>query len=264
MCLAAIAINQHAEFPFVCVANRDEFHARPSAILAPWPEHQPTVYGGRDLQSGGTWLGINEEGRFALLTNVRNPQLNMPATAPSRGALVINAIENGNLPSAQESLAYAGFNLLAANLHTGELRYCTNQWLKLGQQNRPYLRNLGTGIHTLSNGELDAAWPKSLRLKLCFAEALEQAGALKDLANTLFDVLANQDQAEDEHLPKTGVPYDWEKMLSAIKIVSPVYGTRSSAVLVKHRSGVVSFFERTFDSTGAIQENTQLAFQLRF
>lgn len=259
MCLAAIALDQHPDFPFVCIANRDEFHARPSETLKAWPEFNPTLYAGQDLQSGGTWLGVDEHGHFALLTNVRNPALNMPDTAPSRGALVINAIRDGGvLPPAQHSLNYAGFNLFAGDLKTNGLRYCSNQWLKLGHQNRPYERHLGAGVHCLSNGHLESGWPKSMRLKTGLGKVLQGAQQSSSFTEALFDLLQDTSTADDASLPSTGVPYEWEKMLSAIKIVSPMYGTRSSAVLVKHRSGQVDFIERCHNAEGKLERETAI------
>lgn len=164
MCLTAVAIEAHPNFPFICLANRDEFHDRPTAPLHAWKLEAGTLYAGEDLQSGGTWLGVGSNAEFALLTNVRNSTLNMPGTAPSRGALVVNAIQSGHGPSEEESVHYAGFNLIHGNLGSLALRYTSNQGLRLNT-GFSFSSALQQGIHTLSNGHLDAPWPKSRRLK---------------------------------------------------------------------------------------------------
>lgn len=250
MCLAAIALNAHPEFPFICLANRDEFHNRPTAPLHDW---NGRLFAGKDLQSGGAWLGVGINGRFALLTNVRNAALNMPATAPTRGELVVKAILEGSGPTENTALGYAGFNLIHGSLQTLDFHCTNNQGLKL-DNGLPYSKPLTQGIHSLSNGYLGAPWPKTQRLETGLKTQLEmhneRATTIGELESTLFDLLAHTGQAEDSELPNTGVPYEWEKMLSAVKIVSPVYGTRSSAVILLDRSNIVHLSEITFDPAG--------------
>lgn len=134
MCLAVLAINVHPDYPFICLANRDEFHNRPTAPLHAWSTHYGSLWAGKDLQSGGTWLGIGSNAEFALLTNVRNSALNMPDTAPSRGQLVLDAIETGTAPDEKASLDFAGFNLIHGNLQTLNLHCTSNQGIKLGNE----------------------------------------------------------------------------------------------------------------------------------
>lgn len=251
MCLAAIALNVHPDFPFVCVANRDEFHNRPTAPLHAWDSN---LLAGKDLQSGGAWLGVGTNGEFALLTNVRNAALNMPSTAPTRGELVVNAIATGKGPSKENALGYAGFNLIHGNLNSLAFFYCTsNQGLKLNND-LPFTQQLNQGIHSLSNGHLGAPWPKTCRLEAGLKSQLEtantQATTIKQLESALFNLLAHTGLAADDQLPSTGVPYEWEKMLSAVKIVSPLYGTRSSAVVMLDRTNTVHFTEITFSPAG--------------
>lgn len=250
MCLAAIALNAHPDFPFVCVANRDEFHNRPTAPLHAW---NSTMFAGKDLQSGGAWLGVGTNGEFALLTNVRNAALNMPATAPTRGELVVNAISTGKGPSAESALEYAGFNLIHGNLNRLVFKCTSNQGLKL-HNHLPFTVPLSQGIHSLSNGHLGADWPKTRKLESGLQTQLQilnsEATTVAQLERALFDLLAHTGLAEDDQLPSTGVPYEWEKMLSAVKIVSPLYGTRSSAVVLLDRSNTVHFTEITFDAAG--------------
>ena len=246
MCLAALALNAHPEYPFICIANRDEFHNRPTAPLHAW---DATLFAGKDLQSGGAWLGVGTNGEFALLTNVRNAALNMPGTAPTRGELVVNAVRTGSGPAELESKHYAGFNLIRGNLHNLGFQCVSNQGLKL-DNGLPFSMQLTQGIHSLSNGHLGANWPKTRRLEAGLQAQLELSNRLPQLESALFDLLAHTGLAEDSELPSTGVPYEWEKMLSAVKIVSPLYGTRSSAVILLDRSNTVHFTEITFNPTG--------------
>lgn len=253
MCLAVIAINALPEFPFICLANRDEFHDRPTAPLQPWHGKHGTFWAGKDLQSGGTWLGIGSNAEFALLTNVRNSTLNMPVTAPSRGELVVNAIELGVGPTADDAVNYAGFNLICGNLKTPDMQCMSNQGLKLNN-GREFSTQLRPGIHSISNGYLNAPWPKSNMLKAGLQETLD-AFKQNPVNTTAFEkdllaLLSSTELAQDSELPSTGVPYQWEKMLSAVKIVSPMYGTRSSAVVLMDRNNTVHFTEITLNPEG--------------
>ena len=250
MCLAAFALNAHPEFPFVCVANRDEFHNRPTAPLHAWDNG---LFAGKDLQSGGAWLGVGKNGEFALLTNVRNAALNMPTTSPTRGELVVNSVLHGKGPTEHAALGYAGFNLIHGSLIQAALQCTSNQGLKLDKA-QPYSIPLNKGIHSLSNGHLGAPWPKTRRLETGLQGRLSTlnagAPAIQELETDLFDLLAHTGHADDSELPNTGVPYEWEKMLSAVKIVSPLYGTRSSAVILLDCSNTAHFTEITFDPAG--------------
>lgn len=253
MCLALVAIQAHRDFPFICLANRDEFHNRPTEPLHAWPFADGVLHAGRDLQSGGTWLGVGSNAEFSLLTNVRNSTLNMPLTAPSRGQLVVNAIENGVGPDIEESRLYAGFNLIHGNLQAFNLRCTSNQGLKLASD-VPFTTELQEGIHSLSNGHLNAPWPKSRHLKESLRREIEAtskaATDITQFENLMFKLLSHTSLADDAELPSTGVPYEWEKMLSAVKIISPAYGTRSSAVILLDNHHRVHFTELTFDTAG--------------
>lgn len=253
MCIAALALGVHPDFPFICVANRDEFHNRPTAPLQAWPAPGGFVYAGKDLQSGGSWLGLSSQGEFALLTNVRNAALNLPATAPSRGELVFGALKNGKGPTEKLSLNYAGFNLMHGNLNALTIHCTSNQGLKLNN-GVPFSRPLEPGIHSVSNGHLGAPWPKTQRLEAGLQHQLDQfknSNTDKQrFEQALFELLGHTELAEDSTLPNTGVPPEWEKMLSAVKIVSPLYGTRSSAVIVMDRQKNLRFTEITYNPAG--------------
>lgn len=229
MCLIVFAWKVIPGVPLVAAANRDEYYERASAPAGAWPEH-PNIYAGRDLQAGGSWLGITREGpagsRFAAVTNIRNPA-ERRADAPSRGALVADYLK-GTM-TAQEYVAaiaaggaaYKGFNLLLGDRDT--LIWYSNR----GQDDVRNGQPLEPGVYGLSNGLLDAPWPKVLKTKAQFASLL-CLGAPDD---AYFEMLADTTQAPDLRLPETGVSLEMERMLSAVRIESPGYGTRSSSVV---------------------------------
>jgi uncharacterized protein with NRDE domain len=242
MCLIAFAWRSDARHELIVAANRDEFHARPSAP-AGWWDDAPRVFGGRDLRSGGGWLAVSRDGRLAAVTNVRRMVPPNPA-APTRGALVADFLRG--TASARDyaaSLAaraaeYSGFNLL---LYDGrELWYVDNHPEFEAQPVAP-------GVHVVSNDQLDTPWPKSLRLKT----ALERTAA----RDALFAALADRRPARDDELPDTGVGLEMERMLSPPFIVSAGYGTRCSTV-VAIGAGGIDFSERRFDASGALAGQT--------
>jgi uncharacterized protein with NRDE domain len=222
----------------VVAANRDEFYARPSAAAAPWAE-DPRVVGGRDLEAGGTWLGAREDGRFAAVTNVREPTRAAAGGARSRGQLPRGYLLGDAAPAvyaAQVEPGYSGFNLLLADRDS--LWYCSNR-------DSP-ARELAPGIYGLSNHRLDTPWPKLVRARACFAGAL---GGLPERAG-LFRLLGDRELAPDASLPDTGVALPWERLLSAIFVQSPAYGTRASTILIWSRSAGLLLEERRFGPGG--------------
>ena len=241
MCLVVLAWQVDRDRPLLLVANRDEMHARPTEPMAWWPA--PRLLAGRDLVAGGTWLGVADRGRFGLVTNVRGAAA--PAAAPSRGTLVPRFLAGTLSPTTfLESLAgeagdYAGFNLLLGD--DRELAYLTNA-------DRRGPRLLAAGIHGMSNGPLDAAWPKVRRS--CERLAAQLSTAQRD-AEELLEVLADRTPAADVELPDTGVGLATERLLSAAFIVAPRYGTRSTSVLVLGRDAGAAL-ERTHRADGAV------------
>jgi uncharacterized protein with NRDE domain len=240
MCLALLALDAHPRYTVVIAANRDEYHARPTAPAQWWPEG---LFAGRDLAGGGTWLGVTRQGRFALLTNVRDPSRHDPS-APSRGSLVPRVLASpGDVLAALDDARRAGerhngFNLVAG--HDGAAGWTSNRAREL--------RALGAGVYGLSNAELDVAWPKVRRTKAALERWIARGDA--DLA-PLFDALSDRALAADDELPSTGVALEWERLLSAPFIVSERYGTRSSTVITIDRDGDVAFVERSFAPDGS-------------
>jgi uncharacterized protein with NRDE domain len=236
MCLIALAYEQ-GPHRLVVAANRDEFHARPAAPAAFWPD-APHVLGGRDLRGGGTWLGVTRGGRFAAITNFRE-LAETPAGAPSRGHLVADFLTGGADAEVyvrrmvREGHRYAGFNLLVAD--DAGLFYVSNRaagW-----------RRLDPGVYGLSNHLLDTPWPKVRRATAALRASLAHPAHVLEAA--LFDALADEAFAPDGELPETGVGTELERALSAPFIRAGEYGTRASTVLAVSREGGVRLVERT-------------------
>ena len=241
MCLLVFAWRVHPDYPLVLAGNRDEFHARPAAPAGWWTEPDG-VLAGRDLEAGGTWLGVHREGRFAVVTNFREAP-EKTSGLRSRGELVVDFLAHGHSPEgwvaglSRRRDEYGGFNLLAGDL--GGLHYLTNRG--------PDALELPPGIYGLSNHRLDTPWPKVRRAKTRLADAI---GGGRLAWATLFGILADRTPAPDDELPQTGVPLAWERLLSAAFIVSPEYGTRVSTVLIVDARGRIDFAERRFDAEG--------------
>lgn len=247
MCTLLFAWQVDPARPLIVAANRDEFHARPTAAASIWPrddkddDDAPEIVAGRDLQAGGTWLGVTREGRFAALTNVREPFVAPPPGARSRGGLVAEFLRGRAAPD--EYLAglapdaYAGFNLVVGD--RSSLWYLSNR-------SGP-ARALGPGVYGVSNAALDTPWPKVRRGRENLAR-LVAAGAASPEA--VLALLADRAPAPDAELPDTGVGLVMERVLSPLCVVSPGYGTRSSTALTIHRDGVVEFRERSHDAPG--------------
>lgn len=251
MCLVAVALDAHPRYALAIAANRDELHARDARPAHWWSEGW---LAGRDLAAGGTWFGVRPDGRWALVTNVREPG-RKDADARSRGGLVTGALATGSLDGfvatlEAEGARYNGYNLLAGDV--GGARWTSNR----GGEPRAIV----SGVSALSNAALDTPWPKVRRLS---AALRNWAAGGDDRLDPLFDALADRELAPDGELPSTGVPLDWERRLSAPFIVGDGYGTRCSTVLVVTRDGAARFVERSFDAagrlTGVVDERFSLA-----
>lgn len=237
MCLILVAWRAHPEFPLVLAANRDEFFSRRTSGADYWPDI-PALLAGRDLEAGGTWLGITRKGRFAALTNYREPTRQRPK-APSRGALVADFLAadlsvDDYLDHLDPS-SYNGFNLLLGDASgSGRLTVFSNV---SGQRH-----DLSSGVYGLSNALLDTPWPKVGAGRMALAASLDR---LPDEA-ALHRLLRDDTRHPDAHLPKTGVSPEWERLLSAAFVRSPDYGTRCSTVLKVGMDGTASFDEQTW------------------
>lgn len=244
MCLALIAIGQHPRYPLIILSNRDEFYERASASAHYWDE-APDVFAGKDLLAGGTWLGVNKQGRFSLITNYRNPDT-YNSSMQSRGVLVKNYLENQLSPSAYiKKIApiahyYNSFNLLVGTI---EQIICFSNVDNMAKK-------LTVGLYGISNHLLDTPWFKVLRAKELFNAVLDELKTQTDPIKTgqlLFSILEDKTLAPDRLLPHTGVSVELEKSLSSIFVTIPEhqYGTRSSTLLLFEKKNIL-FYEKTF------------------
>lgn len=238
MCLIVFAWRPTHAQPLILAANRDEFYARPTLPLAQW-EDAPQVYAGRDLEAGGTWLGINAGGRFAALTNIREP--GKPPGRRSRGELVARfltcdvSMDEYLSEIAARSTEYGGFNLLVGD----------RQQLHFLNGNDSTPRCLEAGVYGVSNAGLDTPWPKLVKAKAALSEQLNNPDP-----DALFGFLSDHAPAPDAELPSTGVGLATEKLLSSVFIASPNYGTRASTVLRVNADGSRRLIERSFGPYG--------------
>lgn len=238
MCLILFAYNTHPSYRLILAANRDEFYDRPSNPADFWGKH-PQVLAGIDLKEKGTWLGVTREGKFAAITNYRDPA-SWKDQAPSRGKLVRRYLTGSSdaekylkktVPQAQN---YNGFNLLLGD--ASELFVYSN---------RGELQKLSAGIYGLSNHLLDTPWPKVKRGKKLLEAALMQKG--EALEESLFALLMDRHVPQDSQLPDTGVNLEWERILSPMFITSPVYGTRSSTILLIGKNRRIKLMEKVYN-----------------
>ena len=236
MCLILVAWRVHPGYPLVVAANRDEFFARPTAVAAPWRDARG-VLAGRDLQAGGTWLGLGPGGRFAALTNYRDPATQR-LDAASRGTLVADFLRGDQrVPAYVDRVSayaadYNGFNLLCGD---------GDQLVWYSNVGGPP-RELAPGVYGLCNHLLDTPWPKVQAAKSALREAL---AALPDDA-PLFRLLRDDGIHADADLPRTGVSLEWERLLSAAFVRAPGYGTRSSTVVTLAADGWTTFDEQSW------------------
>ncbi|MEH7250848.1 NRDE family protein [Neobacillus niacini] len=246
MCLILFAYKVHPKYKLIVAANRDEFYQRPTSPAHFW-EDDSNILAGRDLEKMGTWMGVTKKGRFAALTNYRDPS-EVTEGKRSRGELVTNALQyNCDIKEYMQSLGknndwYPGYNLLAGD--GDELFYYSN----VGKE----LLEVTPGIYGVSNHLLNTEWPKVQMGKAGLSEILNKNH--EDFVEPLFTLLQKSEQAEDARLPKTGVSLDLERILSPMFIKSENYGTRSSTVLLK-TDKEIHYVERVFSNNEVKDQN---------
>lgn len=265
ICILFVALNQHPNYPVIICANRDEFHHRPTQALHQW--HAPAIIAGKDLQAGGTWLGINQPSsnirethlshqasvRFSALTNYRRitpvqvsvSASSTPATHPkqSRGELVLTGLAL-NDEQTQHFLTENAANYEGFNLVYGELKINDTALTCFDSINQTFT-HLTSGFHSICNGALDDIWPKMALGQSLLEEYITRHAELS--IEHLFNLMQDNTTAPDHLLPQTGLPYEWEKRLSAIFITSPDYGTRSTCILTLDKHGELSIHQREFN-----------------
>jgi len=238
MCLLLLSYNIDKNYKLIVAGNRDEYYNRPAKALGFWQDY-PGILAGRDLKGGGTWLGVGHSGRIAAITNYRNPALHMD-DAPSRGHLVSDYLA-GAIPADRylqyiknRAHLYNGFNLITGS--GSELFYYSNRG--------GGIKRLKPGLYGLSNHLLDTPWPKVKKGKAEFEKIL--AGSEKINTEDIFSILCDTSRPGDAELPVTGAGIKGERILSSIFIISDIYGTRSSSIVLQDRQGRTTFYERTY------------------
>ena len=240
MCLIVVGLRAAPRYPLIVAANRDEQHARPSASASWWAE-SPRVLGGRDLQAGGTWLGLDRIGRFAAVTNIREP--NRPLAPSSRGTLVADFLTSPGSAAehaaraVRDGSAFGPFNLFVYD--GGELWFASN---------RAAAARLGPGLHSFSNAPAGVDWPKTASARTGVEQLLAEPSPLEPL----FEVLAERDDSgtAEQRYQRTHF------------VVGPVYGTRCSTVLLVDAAGRATFAERSFDAAGHSAGEVREIFEL--
>jgi uncharacterized protein with NRDE domain len=250
MCVIAFAWNVHPRWRLLLIGNRDEAHARPSAPLQRWTD-APGLIAGRDVEAGGAWMGVREPGRACVVTNVRDPRA--AKDRASRGWLVTDFLQGGDSAArhadALEAIAtrYRPFNLL---LFDEDARFVSND---------PGVRarTIEDGVHGLSNGDLDAPWPKVRRVTAVLRDWL--ASREEDFA-PLFEAFTDETAAPDATLPDTGVGIELERVLSPVFVRGERYGTRATTLIALSRDGGGVIEEHRFGANGVTQGRTALRF----
>lgn len=243
MCLLAFDWQPQTLTPLRLIGNRDEFHERPTLPLHRWSDIPIT--GGKDLEAGGSWLAVNHMGRVAALTNVRDPQLVTPPNAPSRGELVHQALTCPNIERWLKQLrhqahTYAGFNLLVA---TPQALWHMHHGCK-----HTSLTRVSTGVHVLSNADLDTPWPKAIKLKDAMLQEARTStsGIISSWPAVSLKAIQQKNEAPRAALPDTGIDPALEQKLSAAFIVGDTYGTRATTWLTLQRDGRTHITEQSF------------------
>src|SRR5699024_6165313 len=253
MCLINFQLGAHPNYKLIVAANRDEFYGRPTASAHFW-EDEPNLLAGRDLKGMGTWLGITKEGRFAALTNIRDPEENLNEKK-SRGEILRNYLAGEMTPELfledlkKEKDQYAGFNLLVGSPE--QLLYFNNR--------KAQTETIKVGVHGLSNHYLNTPWPKVVKGKKMLGDYAAKNSEIDP--EMLFEILANSEEAPDESLPQTGVRMAFERKLSPLFIQTSDYRTRASTVLLIDKENNVTFIERTY-KRGKLEGDRKFTFKI--
>ncbi len=253
MCLILLAKDYHPDYKLILAANRDEFYQRKTAGAKFWEEH-PEVLAGKDLEAGGTWLGINKTGKIGMLTNYRDLR-NLKDNAPSRGKLVMDYLTNGHKPGEYineiKPIAnkFNGFNLLIG--YPEQLLYFSNYGN--GVEKVP------KGIVGISNHLLESPWPKVQKGKEKLKSLID---AEKLNAESFFHMLQDDTHAPDEQLPDTGLDLERERAVSSMFIKYPGYGSRCSTVIMINSYNEVYFAERVYNTENFSFDTNVYKFQI--
>lgn len=256
MCLIAFGWKAHPEYSLIVGANRDEWRDRPASPATWWSDY-PQILAGRDLKAGGTWMGVTRGGRFAAITNFRDPA-EKRSTARSRGELVTAFLLSLESPGdflssiSERAHEYNGFNLVVAD--TSSMAYFGS---RAGE-----IKLLEPGVYALSNHTLNEPWPKVILAKSALEAALQARMTETARQMAIYDFLSSETIAPDTALPDTGVGLVWERALSSALIVTPEYGTRASTIVSIAHNSKVEFAEHTRAADGSLCHVAEFSFDI--
>jgi len=245
LCIFALSINNHSKYKLILASNRDEFFNRETQFAHHWKDSD--IFAGKDLKMGGTWLGINKKKQLGILTNYRNPLL-VDMSYKSRGMLILDYLNQEiSIDKWRENIEkenYNPFNIILGPLHN--LHYYSNI--------KKELTKLNDGIHVLSNGFLNEAWPKTEKLRKLFTEALACRDAWPcvstwdNLHSKLIEIMQDEEKFAIETLPNTNIPKEMEYFLSSIFINSEKYGTRATTIITIDYDDNINFTEVSYNN----------------
>ncbi len=253
MCLIFLSYKQNKEYPLIVLANRDEFYKRPTQTAHYW-ENSPHILAGKDLDGGGTWMGITKNGYISMLTNYRDVA-NIKPNAPTRGKLVSDYLQGEFSPKeyllalSKTGSTYNGYSLITGSFN--DPWYYSNYEKKIAQ--------LGTGLYGLSNALLDSKWPKIEAGKAALTPLILKKKIDKE---ALFNLMTNPDLAENNQLPQTGLPIEKERAISSMFINIEGYGTRCTTLILVDKNGKVDFTERQYENGLATGKDNNFTFKL--
>ena len=237
MCLIVFAYKFHQKYKLILASNRDESYNRPTQDAHLWNTN-PVIVAGKDLDFGGTWLGVNEKGHFSAVTNYRKFPVSQEKKL-SRGFLITDFLLGNNSPESYlknidaKSDSYNGFNLLAGDFE--KLFYYSS--------NEKLIRELTPGLYGLSNHLLDTPWPKVEFAKEKLKDIISQDNFTEE---EIFEFLKSGQIYPDELLPDTGIGINMERVLSSPFIKSQSYGTRCSNIVMIDYDNNINFIEQVY------------------
>jgi uncharacterized protein with NRDE domain len=260
MCIILGLWQSHPDYPLILIANRDEFHDRPTRSASWWAD-ESEVFGGTDLRAGGSWLGINKGGKLAAVTSFRDARSFKGTEQRSRGLVVRDFLISECTTEvyfqelAEQGEHYDGFNLLAGDVREGLLCWSNRD---------SALNRIEPGCFGLSTRFFETPWPKVVKAKKLLSEAAAQARASEEesFVEALFEILKDSEQPMDAELPDTGVGPEAERLLSSVFIQSKEYGTRCSTVILHRPDDQLLFCERSYSADAVEQSTVQARFRL--
>lgn len=248
MCLVTFASHVHPNYPLILLANRDELYGRPSMPIHFWEDY-PNIVGGRDIEQGGTWLGLNRTGQFATLTNHPFTDWNPYRPTQSRGHLVSRFLMQPTAPEAYLEILratrrqYEGYHLI----------FGTSDQLFVYSNVSDEVVEFDAGIHGISNTYDDLSRHKEQRsvqlLQNYLKDAPETDLNLDELL-TLFSDKIPSDHLED--YPQQ-LDQDLARSNSSIFIEGEQFGTVGTTALLMDKNGQVQLKEVRFNQQEVIQ-----------